>query len=414
MRFNKKENIQLAKELLSLLKSKKKIIAKKIIQDVKKPLKDADLEVQNSINILNFAIKEFLKIKFSLDISKNKKTIGKIMYEPIGCVALITPWNYPLLTIFERLPFALLSGCNIILKPSEYTPNFNAFLKKILKKNRIINNKIKIILSKDKSKGISLSYDKNIDMISFVGSSNTAKKIMRQASNSLKKIHLELGGKNTAILLDEKFDNKILDQIIFGIFENSGRACVAISRVLINEKIFDVFFNSLKYRILNKFIKNNIFKRKVLKFEKRKIESVINSLDKKINNKNKIYLSKNIENFCLLINDKNSKHEKLLDEEFFFPIISCQSFKDKNQLIEKANKSKYGLACYIFSKNKNKIQNTIKYLDFGRIWINSGPKNWDPKFPVGGKKMSGKSFDMGSYGFFNYLLPKSIYHKRIL
>ena len=414
MYFYKKQNIQLANEVLNSLKSNKKIIAKKIVQDVKKPLKDANLELQNSIDILSFAIKEFLKVKLTLNIFENNQNIGNIIYEPIGCVAFITPWNYPLLTIFERLPFAILSGCQIILKPSEYTPNFNTILKKIFKKNKLINSKIEVILSKDQTQGKSLTYNKNIDMISFVGSANTAKKIIKQTSNSLKKISLELGGKNTAILLDKKFNNKIIDKIILGIFENSGRACVAISKILISEKIYNDFFHALKNRIINKFIKKNVFKRKVLNFEKEKIEKIILYLNKKIHNKNKHYLSKNKENFCLLIDDKTSTNQKHLDEEFFFPIVSCQSFKDENQLIKKANKSKYGLACYVFSDNNNKIKNIVKFLDFGRIWINSGPTNWSPKLPVGGKKMSGKSFDMGSQGFFNYLIPKSIYHKRTL
>lgn len=412
MHIKKNVNTLMAYELLKILKKNKKKIAEKIKKDTNKKLKDALAEVNSSINILNYAILQYAKIKTNYTAFKLQNSIGKIFFEPVGCVAFITPWNYPLLTIFERLPFALLAGCNIILKPSEFTPNFNNLLKKILHKNKILNNQIKVLLSKDNKEGKLLTYDKNVDMISFVGSAKTAKNIVRQTSYSLKKISLELGGKNTAIILDKDFNVNFIDNIIFGIFENSGRACVAISKILVNEKIYDDFLQYLQKRIIKKFLNKNIYERKILKFEKNKIKDTIKFLDKKISFKNRLYLSKNKKNFCLLISDKYSKYDKILDEEFFFPIVSCQSFKNEKQLIEKANNSKYGLACYIFSKNIKKSKQIVKNLDFGRIWINSGPTNWNPALPVGGKKMSGKSFDMGDKGFFNYLIPKSIYHRR--
>ena len=102
------------------------------------------------------------------------------------------------------------------------------------------------MLSKDNKEGKLLTYDKNVDMISFVGSAKTAKNIVRQTSGSLKKISLELGGKNTAIILDKNFNVNFIDNIIFGIFENSGRACVAISKILVHEKIYDNFLENLQ------------------------------------------------------------------------------------------------------------------------------------------------------------------------
>ena len=217
--------------------------------------------------------------------------------------------------------------------------------------------------------------------------------------------------KNTAIILDKNFNVNFIDNIISGIFENSVEHVLQYLKFLYMKKIYDNFLENLQKRIVKKFLNKNIYERKILKFEKHKIKDTIKFLDRKISFKNRLYLSKNKKNFCLLIKDKYSKYDKFLDEEFFFPIVSCQSFKNEKQLIEKANNSKYGLACYIFSKNIKKSKQIVKNLDFGRIWINSGPSNWNPALPVEAK-MSGKSFDMGDRGFFNYLIPKSIYHRR--
>ena len=124
------------------------------------------------------------------------------------------------------------------------------------------------MLSKDNKEGKLLTYNKNVDMISFVGSAKTAKNIVRQTSGSLKKISLELGEKNTAIILDKNFNVNFIDNIISGIFENSGRACVAISKILVNEKIYDNFLENLKKLIVKKFLNKNIYEKKILKFEK--------------------------------------------------------------------------------------------------------------------------------------------------
>ena len=406
--------MKLAIELLRIIKKFRRSLAINISKDTKKTLHESNAEVESSIKILNYAIQEFKIFKINCTPFKNKKSYGQIFYEPIGCVAFITPWNYPILTIFERMPFAILAGCNIILKPSELTPKFNIFLKKILEKNILISSKIKVLLSKNKLKGQLLTKSKKVDMISFVGSTKTAKQIIKQSSNTIKKVSLELGGKNIAIILDDNFNIKMIDEIILGIFENSGRACVAISRILVNKKIYDDFISLLKKRILEKLNNKKILFRKIQKFEKKNIKKIISSIDKRIKSKDKNYIFNDKKEFCLIISNKNSNYDKFLDEEFFFPIVSCEIYKNRDELIKKANNSKYGLACYIFSNSNKKIINTIKDLHYGRLWINSGPTDWHPSLPVGGKKMSGKSFDMGNQGFLNYLIPKSVYITRNL
>ena len=113
----------------------------------------------------------------------------------------------------------------------------------------------------------------------------------------------------------------------------------------------------------------------------------------------------------MFIDNSENKFDKFLKEEFFFPIVSLEKFKNLSDLLKKVNSTRFGLACYIYS-DKKEISKLISKLDFGRIWINSSTKKWSPLLPVGGKKESGKSFDMGENGFNNYILPKSIYKEK--
>ena len=395
--------------LRSILKKNKKEIIKTISLDVKKTEHASQIEFNSSLAILNYVIKNVNCVKQIKKYFFENGDKGVVKFEPIGVVAFITPWNYPLLTIFERLPFSLACGCSAILKPSEYTPNFSRLLIKLFNSNENLHECLKVLPDLDQKAGLALCKDRNVSLISFVGSTSTGKKIVKQCSSTLKKTNLELGGKNSAIICKtSNLDTDVL-KVINGIFENGGQACVAISRVIIHENIFDTFVEKIinKIKKMHKLRKLNV-QTPVVKNQKRKIISTIKYV-KSNYPKNLIeVLNVGSKKFTPIFVKCKKRKDFFLKNEFFFPIVTFEKFQNLGECINLVNDAGYGLASYIFSSNKSEINKLITKVQSGRIWLNSSLK-WNPNLPVGGYNLSGNGRDMGKFGFNTYLTTKSLY-----
>ena len=407
---NQKKNLLRLKRLLL---KKENYLIKSLCKDVGKSYADAKIEFDESIKIWTYAIKKLNKVKKIENFKISNKKKGLIFYEPIGVVGIITPWNYPLLTLSERLPFCLAAGCAALVKTSEYTPAFSKILSNLINKDIILSKKIKIIEKNNKKIGKAICKDKNISMISFVGSSLTGKKIMKQSSGTLKKLSLELGGKNPAIICSSANLNIAVQKIINGIFENGGQACVGISRVIIHEEIYNKFLKLLISRveklILQKKLNSQI---PSTNFQKQKVNKIMN-LIKKNYKKDLIRVFKNKSKVYTPIFLRSFKNKKFFNSnEFFFPIVTFEKFKNIDECCNSANQSDQRLAAYIFSSNIMERIKITKKLNFGRIWWNSSLE-WSPNLPVGGFGSSGLGRDMGSEGFKNYLISKNVFINNI-
>ena len=401
-----KKNLVLIKDILI---KNKNLIIKSIERDTKKSNFDATNEFVASINIWKFVIANINKIKKDEKFKFSNGEFGEIIYKPLGLVAFITPWNYPLLTLSERLPFCLATGCNALIKTSEFSKNFTNILIKIFNRNKKTSNIIYTLKSSGPKVGNLICNEKNISAISFVGSTETGKKIIRQSSSSLKKIFLELGGKNCAIITKKANLGLATKKIINAIFENGGQACVGISRLIVHEDIYNKFVDNLTDQITSQFrLKRKYFQVPANKKQEKKIVQELKYIKK--NYKKEIYKVFNIGSkiYTPVLIKLKKENKYFQEKEFFFPIITIEKFKTLEDSINLNNSSNYGLAAYIFSSNQNEINFLSSKLKAGRIWHNTS-LSWNPKLPVGGFKLSGQDRDMGIQGFDNYLTTKSIY-----
>tara|TARA_B100001059_G_scaffold88128_1_gene86620 strand:- start:5069 stop:6370 length:1302 start_codon:yes stop_codon:yes gene_type:complete len=411
-KINIKDNKKKLILIKSILEKNKYLIIKSIIKDVGKPRKDAENEFKASIEIWNYVIKNIKFIRKNRKFNFSKKDEGEVAYRPLGLVAFITPWNYPLLTLSERLPFCIATGSTAIIKQSEYSQKFKNVLFKIFNKKRF-STIFHILKNTNHKIGSLLCSDENISAISFVGSTETGKKILNQTSSTLKKTYLELGGKNSAIVCESANLKLAVNEIINGIFENGGQACVGISRLIVHKKIYKKFIKDLILDIKKKHKEDQlIFQVPANKIQKRKIEKQINFIKKKY--KDKILMTFNLgsNKFTPIFLYLNNTDNYFINTEFFFPIITIETFQDIKEAISKNNISKFGLAAYTFTKNKKEKRMLSLKLNSGRIWHNSA-LIWNPSLPVGGFGLSGQDRDMGIKGFDNYLTSKSIYNKKI-
>tara|TARA_B100000700_G_scaffold330781_1_gene458972 strand:+ start:1457 stop:2737 length:1281 start_codon:yes stop_codon:yes gene_type:complete len=404
---NKKNNNikKILKIIKAILIKNKKNIIRSICKDVNKNFSESSSEFKGSLNIINYVLSNHKSLK---KIEKKRKEM--ITFVPIGVVGIITPWNYPLLTLFERLPFCLASGCPVIVKPSEHTPIFTKLLKKIFNSNKYLSKSLFIINDGNSNLGKKLCNDPNISLICFVGSTEIGRKVLKQCANTLKKTNLELGGKNSAIISNKTNLADSVNKVIRAIFENGGQACVGISRLIIHEKIYNLFLKTIISEIKKQHDKQNlILQPPATKQQRIKVLSTLKYV--KTKHKKNIVKVFNIgsKKFTpiFLRYSKNDKY--FLENEFFFPIVTLEKYKNIQDCIKRANNTGYGLACYIFSKNKYEIKKYINNIRCGRIWVNSSLK-WSPSLPVGGFDLSGGGRDMGSDGFKNYLTSKSVYY----
>ncbi len=412
-KINLKKNREKLILIQKILTRNKNSIIKSISKDVGKSKKDALVEFNASINIWKYAINNIQKIRKNIKIRFNKKDEGEIIHKPIGLVAFITPWNYPLLTLSERLPFCLATGSTAIIKQSEYCKNFNNVLFKILSNKKYLFNTLHVLKDSNYRIGKYLCSNKNISAISFVGSSQTGKKILLQSSSTLKKTFLELGGKNSAIITKNADLKLSINDSIKGIFENGGQACVGISRLIIQKSIFKIFVKKLLYNIQKKYENKKLsFQIPANNQQRKKISRQI-SFIKKFRNKRIIKkFNFNSKKFTPIFLQPKKDDKYFINTEFFFPIVTIESFETLDEAIKINNKTDFGLATYIFTNNiqeKNKLSTEV---NSGRIWHNSSLV-WNPNLPVGGFGLSGQDRDMGIKGFDNYLMTKSIYKRKI-
>lgn len=388
------------------IKKNYKLLAKLETLETGKNINDAKKEILHSAKIWLYASKSVKNNSFKKKLSSNHRAI--VNFEPVGIVALIVPWNFPFVVMSERLPFILAAGNSVIIKPSEYASQSLIYLMNIIKKINLPIGVVNLITGSGPRAGNLLTNNKNINMISFTGSTFVGKKIMKNSANKIKRLSLELGGKNSFIVLRDANINKTIDIIIDSFTGNAGQSCVSTSRLLVDNKIKEFLIKKL----LQKLNSINNFKKiyglistakqlqtikKILK-QNEKFKS--NLIFGKIN-KSKNFMKPVI--FCDLP-EKNIINKM----ELFGPILSINSFNKTDEAINIANSTNYGLSAVICGKSEKHNIEIASKLKAGRIWINESVKVNFPSIPIGGYKESGLNRESGNEGVRTYSEIKSI------
>ena len=305
--------------------------------------------------------------------------------------------------------FIIAAGNSVIIKPSEYASQSLIYLMNILKNINLPLGIVNLVTGSGAKTGSLLTKKREINMISFTGSTIVGKKIMKNSANNVKRLSLELGGKNSFIVLSDANINKTVDIIINSFTGNAGQSCVSTSRLFVDFRIKKLLIKKLLKK-LNSFKSfKNIYGlistqkqlntiRKIL-YENKKFKSklIFGSLDLPLKNFIKPIV------FCDLP-EKNIINKK----ELFGPILSINSFKKIDEAIEKSNSTNYGLSAVVCGKEEKKNINIASKLNAGRIWINESVKVNFPSIPIGGFKESGLNRECGSEGIRTYYEIKSM------
>lgn len=343
---------------------------------------------------------------------------SNLVREPQGVVVLIVPWNYPLLIACWKLSAALAAGNTVILKPSSLTPLTVLELGKIIQAAGLPKGVVNIINAEGSLAGEILCSDKRVDMISFTGSNEVGREIMQYASKNVKKLIMELGGKSAGIILKDADLELAVNGSLCSIFLNQGQMCTAMSRIFIEDSIYE------------KFVSEFVNKTKRIKLgpgddyetqmgplisgaQRKKVSAYVEKAKKegaKLLCGGKIPEDPKLKNgffFEPTVFADVSPSMSIFKEEVFGPVVYVNKFSMLGEVVELANNSDFGLAASIWTKDKIQAEDLAKKINTGTIWINTYGMFYN-EVPYGGFKQSGFGKELGQEGFLEYTRIKNI------
>ncbi|KAL1899415.1 hypothetical protein Sste5346_002811 [Sporothrix stenoceras] len=364
-----------------------------------KPIPQATAETDAAI----YWMRAIADIKLPEDvIEDNEKRSVVTRYVPLGVVGAIVPWNFPLLLATGKLAPALLTGNVIIIKPSPFTPYCG--LKLVELAQQFFPPGVVQSLSGDDNLGPWLTSHEGIDKISFTGSTNTGKLVVKSASATLKRVTLELGGNDPAIVLPDVDVDKVAEKIAFFAFLNSGQICLNLKRIYVHESIFDEFRDALvkhvkafsfgdgsKEGISHGPLQNKMqFDRVKTFFDDIESQGWKVAVGGKITPSDGFFVNPTII-------DRPPENSRIVVEEPFGPIVPLLSYKTEEEVIDRANNTKMGLGASVWCNDIKKAERIAKEMQAGTVWINTH-FDLSPAAPFGGHKESGIGTEWGTNG----------------
>ena len=404
---------ELLEKISAGLKARADELAKTIAQEVGMPLKLAG-RIQAGLPIANFA--NFARLLKDF-VFEERVGNSLVVREPVGVVAAITPWNYPLHQIALKVAPALAAGCTVVLKPSEVAP-FNAFiLAEAIEAAGLPQGVFNLVTGFGANAGEALVKHRDVDMISFTGSTRAGKRISELAAQSVKRVALELGGKSASVILDDADLATAVKGTVNGCYLNSGQTCTALTRMLVPDSLYQE-----AARIAAEVAKSFTVGDPLAETTRLGPLSSQAQLERV-----RGYIRKGLQEGAELLAGgaeppegvppggyyvkptvfgRVSNDMTIAREEIFGPVLSIIPYQDEEDAVRIANDTVYGLAGAVWSRDDARAQRVARRIRAGQVDVNGGAFNMNA--PFGGFKQSGHGREAGVYGLEEFLEYKSL------
>jgi acyl-CoA reductase-like NAD-dependent aldehyde dehydrogenase len=422
-----KERAAILRRSAELLRANVEALSHMVVNEVGRPVKLARIEIMSAADVFDYNAGLTLDLRGEAVTQQVPDAIGLVVHEPVGVVAVITPWNFPINLLSWKLGPALAAGCTVVCKPSHHTSGSTLMLAKLLREAGVPSGVLNVVTSaRDNGAvvGSRLAEHPMVDKVAFTGSTATGRKVLHAAADTFKRVSLELGGKSpNVVFADASSLDDAVEGAFFGIYRNSGQVCVAASRLLVQESIKDEFIDKLVrltqtgVRLGNPFDPTTNMGPVI---SEQQLDKVLHYVD----------VGKN-EGAQLLVGGARELNGDLADgyyvqptifdhvtndmtiarDEIFGPVLSVLTFKDADDALRIANDTLYGLGAAIWTSDIDKAFRFAKNVKAGTVWVNAyhGVGLWG--MPYGGYKHSGVGRELGHEGLREYLETKSIHIK---
>jgi aldehyde dehydrogenase (NAD+) len=404
---------QFLEKISAGLKARADELARLIAQEVGMPLK-MSARIQAGLPIANFLNYSKIAREFAFE---QKVGNSLVVREPVGVVGAITPWNYPLHQITLKVAPALAAGCTVVLKPSEVAP-FNAFLlAEIIEAAGLPKGVFNLVTGTGAEAGEALVKHPGVDMISFTGSTRAGKRISELASQSIKRVALELGGKSASVILDDADLATAVKSTVNGCYLNSGQTCTALTRMLVPESRYDEAAKAAAEAARSFTVGDPLAEATRLGplSSAAQLERVRGYIRKGVQEGAELLAggAEPPENTPAggyyvrpTVFGKVKNSMTIAREEIFGPVLSIIPYRDEEEAVRIANDSPYGLAGAVWSKDEARAQRVARRIRAGQVDVNGGAFNMNA--PFGGFKQSGHGREAGIYGLEEFLEYKSL------
>ena len=380
-----------------------------------KPISQVRGEVAGAVDIWRYAAALARTLHGESYNNLGEGTMGVVLREPIGVVSIITPWNFPFLIVAQKLPFALAAGCTTVVKPSELTSGSTLVLGEILMEAGVPEGVVNILVGTGPEVGAAMTGHPDVDMVSFTGSTGVGKLTMASAAQHLKKVSLELGGKNPQIVFPDADLDAFIDAAVFGAYFNAGECCNAGSRLILHRDIADAVTARIaelsgKVKVGDPLDPATQVGAIITPQHLDKIGGYVAGASE--GGATVAFgggaLDLGMGQFMApTILSGVTADMAVAREEVFGPVLSVLTFETTEEAIRIANSIDYGLSAGIWSRNFDTCITIGRKVRAGTIWMNTF-MDGTPELPFGGFRQSGLGRELGKHAVEDYTETKTL------
>ena len=332
----------------------------------------------------------------------------QIINKPIGVTAGIVPWNAPILVLMRKVIPAIVTGCSVVIKPSEETTLLTLRLAELFRASTIPAGLIQIVPGTGETVGTQLASHKDIQLISLTGSMRAGKSVYENAAQTVKKVNLELGGNAPVIVTSNADLDKAVDYIVTARINNAGQVCTCPERIFVHEDVHDDFLNKVTSKMKSltvgdPFDENTDYGAII---NQKQLDSIHDKVQDAIKNGATLMtgghqLKRHGFFYAPTVLDNVRKDDSVFKDEIFGPVLAITTYRNFEQVIEDANDTNAGLSSYIFSENLTEVMTATERLKFGEVYANCEAEEVVNGYHAGWRE-SGLGGADGIHGFEEY------------
>ena len=408
------ERAKVLRKAAALVRERADKIARIMTQEQGKPLGESKLEVLTTADIIEWYAEEGKRIYGDIipTIANSRRLM--VIKQPVGVCAAITPWNFPNAMITRKCAPALAAGCTVVVKPASFTPHSALALAELAERAGMPAGVFNVVTGDARTVGGELTANDSVRKLSFTGSTEVGKILLKQCADTVKKVSMELGGHAPLIIFDDAEIEAAVKGAIACKFRNSGQTCVCTNRIYVQEQVYDQF--ATKFTAAVKALKvgaglesgveqGPLIEPAAVDKVERHVEDARAKGAKVLTGGRRHALGGQFYEPTVL--SGCTEEMVITREETFGPVAPLYRFKDEAEVIRLANKTEYGLASYFFARDVGRVFRVAEALEAGIVSVNEGIFSTEVA-PFGGFKHSGIGREGSKYGIDEYLEIKYV------